>query len=773
MGHKNGCGYGEVALQGREGGSSKVGAQAGFFSSAWFHRLSLRRKTELVGLAQMLLLMVLLGASLHYLVQRAFDQDERLDLAGAVSRVDQSLQQTAITMERSIHDYAVWDDAYNFVAHPDPRFMDTNLNLDVLSNLRLSDALVLDRNLRLVAGTSLAPGAESVQNVSPAVVAAAYPFAEGLLKGEKISAAGLTLVGNDLHFIAACRILPTPPNRPFNGIFIHVRRVDAELLGDCARMTGQPLQLSYNPATLGRFSIPGPAYVDLEQTPDFLHVAIPIRDAQGRIIAALETPYPREAQELAQRFIVLVYGALLVVLVASALLLPLAIRAFVLGRLERLHAFVARVGESKSLSERLPVRDGDELDALAQGFNRALDALRASQALQLEAEKEQLRVQEQLYQNQKFEAVATMAGGIAHDFNNNLSCIMGSLELLEDELDAKHTGRKHIDRMRKAGSNSCTLVRQMLNLTRTGHVHMASVRLGDTVSEVLKLVRAGLPKAIEIQFENLTADDQIMVDATHLQQVIMNFATNAAHAMAGKPSGLIRVVIDSTTLPDASNHPETAALPPGSYLRIAFSDNGEGIPPDIISKVFDPFFTTKPVGSGTGLGLAAAQAFVSQHGGVLGVKSRPGEGATFTIHLPKGSTPVHEPRLEAIQGLKVLLVDDDPHGRETLAEGLRRASHSVTETPGASSALRLFEENPDSFDVVVTDQIMPGMTGMDLAEQIACLAPGVPVVLMSGYAGQIDPKLLKERGIVKLLAKPVALVDLDRTIRESRLPRNP
>ena len=760
-------------MLGREGGSRRNGAQAGFLSSAWFQRLSLRRKIELVGLAQMLLLMTLLGASLHFLVQRAFNQDEQQDLVQAVERINQSIGQVANTMERSIHDYAVWDDAYNFVRRPDAKFVETNLNLDVLSNLRLSDALILDRNLRLVAGRTLEPGAGQVQDVPPAVVAAITAFAARFLKGETISGAGLALVGGELRFIAACRILPTKSTGPFDGIFLHVRRMDAAVLDDCSRMTGQKLSVSYDPLVLGRFTSSRPGFAILGQTADNLHVAIPIKDSQGRILAAVETPFSREVQDLAQHFIVLVYGALFIVLVVSAFLLPVAIRAFVLNRLERIHAFVAQVGASRSLSERLPVRDGDELDALALGFNQTLDALQTSQALRIEAEKEQLRVQEQLYQNQKFEAIATMAGGIAHDFNNNLSCIMGSLELLEDELGTGSTGQKHIDRMRKAGSNSCTLVRQMLNLTRTGHVHMASVRLGDTVAEVLKLVRAGLPKSIEIQFENLAADDQIMVDTTHLQQVIMNFATNAAHALAGQPAGLIRVVIDSTTLPDVSRFPETTALPPGSYLRIAFSDNGHGIPADILSKVFDPFFTTKPVGSGTGLGLAAAQAFVSQHGGSLGVTSWVGEGATFTIHLPRGSAPVHEPSLGTIEGLKILLVDDDPHGRETLAEGLRRASHSVTEVPGASSALRLFEENPGSFDVVVTDQIMPGMTGMDLAEQITCLAPGVPVVLISGYTGQVEPRLLKERGIVKLLSKPVPLAELDKAVREARLASNP
>jgi CheY-like chemotaxis protein len=318
---------------------------------------------------------------------------------------------------------------------------------------------------------------------------------------------------------------------------------------------------------------------------------------------------------------------------------------------------------------------------------------------------------------------------------------------------------------------STTLVRQMLNLTRTGHAHLAFVRLGETVSEALKLVRAGLPKTIEIQVENLALDDQVMVDTIHLQQVVMNLATNAAHAMSGKPGGCIRVTIRETPLPCADDYPETLSLAPGTYLRLSFSDNGHGIPAELLGKVFDPFFTTKPIGSGTGLGLPVAQAFASRHGGAIGVKSAPGEGATFTLHLPKKCAPKYEPRLAGIQGLRLLLVDDDAHGREAMAEGLRRASHSVTEAMGGSSALRLFEEDPEGFDAVITDQIMPGMTGLDLAEQVHCLAPRVPVFLISGYQGTLAPGALEAKGILRVFPKPVTLAELDRAIREAQLER--
>ena len=736
-----------------------------------FGGLSLRRKVALLGLVQLAALMLCLGTGLYWLIRQGVRGVEDREVQSTVTRINRLFEQTAADTERSVHDYAIWDDSYAFVAHPTPKFVEDNLSQDVLSNLHLSDDFILDRDLRVVAGKSLPPGAEAIQELDPRVAEAVRPLASALLQGPAISAASLVQVGGELRLAAACRVLPTRPTRPFNGIFVHVKRVDAPLLQSFSHLVEGELSLSQDPALIASFSLPDTPFRILERTPQSLRIALPVRDSQGRVLAVLESPFPRTLRLLAHRFMLMVYASLFAILAAMALLLPMLLRRIVLDRLEGIHAFVAALGGMTGTAPRLPERAGDELDALASGINRGLDSLESAQQLQLEAEREQRRIEEQLFQNQKFEAIATMAGGIAHDFNNGLSCILGSLDLLQDDLGEGHPGQRHIERMRKAGVLSTTLVRQMLNLTRTGHAHLAFVRLGETVSEALKLVRAGLPRSIEIQFENLALDDQVMVDTIHLQQVVMNLATNAAHAMSGKPEGCIRVAIRETPLPCADDYPETLSLAPGTYLRLSFSDNGHGIPAELLGKVFDPFFTTKPIGSGTGLGLPVAQAFASRHGGAIGVKSAPEEGATFTLHLPKKCAPKYEPRLAGIQGLRLLLVDDDAHGREAMAEGLRRASHSVTEAMGGSSALRLFEEDPEGFDAVITDQIMPGMTGLDLAEQVHCLAPHVPVFLISGYQGTLAPGALEAKGILRVFPKPVTIAELDRAIREAQLER--
>ncbi len=362
-----------------------------------------------------------------------------------------------------------------------------------------------------------------------------------------------------------------------------------------------------------------------------------------------------------------------------------------------------------------------------------------------------------------------MAGGIAHDFNNSLSAIMGSLELMREEIPPDHSANKHLERMKKAGSSACALAKQMLNLSRTSPVQKVPIHLGDTVSDVLRLVHAGLPKAIKINFLNTALNDIVMADATQLQQVVMNLATNASHAMANQPMGCIDVTLCEAILPSPENRPETITLTPGEYIRLDFSDNGHGIPKEIINKVFDPFFTTKPVGSGTGLGMAVAQGFVARHEGSLGIQSEVGKGATFIIHLPRYYAPSETSHLADFNNLKILLVDDDTNDRETMAAGLCRAGHIVTEASNGSYALNLLEENPGAFDAVVTDQIMPGMTGMDLGEKLRLCAPEVPVFLISGYTGPIAQSSLKEKGIVKLFMKPIAIHELDHAIRESKL----
>jgi len=743
----------------------------GTFAWRWFNGLSLRGKTLLVGVGRLVALMLILGFGIQYLALEGFGKVEQQYLQDNVDRVNQVFTQSARNLERYVHDYAVWDDSYQFIVHPLPKFVEDNFSQEVLANLRISHALILDRNLKLVAGRSLVSDAVTSSDIDPALVRLLAPMASGLFKSGKISTAGLLEVDGEIYIVAACQVYPTQLPRPSLGAFFHLKHVDKVLVQEYSGILRVPLEVTpiLSPAP-SQGKDPEPAFMVLDQTSDLLRVGIPLKDPDNRTIGIVEASLPRGIQRQARQFILLVHLALGVVLVATTLLWPLTMRWLVLGRLEQIHAFLAMLGRKRTLAERLPAREGDELDALAIGINQTLDALESAQQHRDESERGLQRLQEQLIKIQKVEALATMAGGVAHDFNNSLSAIMGSLELMQEELPPEHPSQKHIVRMKKAGSSACALAKQMLNLSRTGSVQKAPIHLGDAVSDVLRLVRAGLPKSIEIRFLNEAFDDVVLAEATQLQQVIMNLATNASHAMANQPLGCIEVSIHESRLPDATDHPETLMLPPGEYLRLDFSDNGHGIPAEIVGKVFDPFFTTKPPGSGTGLGLAVAQGFVARHEGSLGLQSVVGQGTTFTIHLPKHRGVQQGARAGKGQALRILLVDDDTHGRETLADGFRRLGHTVTETSNGMSGLRLVEEDPRAFDAVVTDQIMPGMTGLDLGERLLRSAPGLPVFLISGYTGPVEAKSLREKGIASLFMKPVVLAELERAIQEAHPP---
>jgi signal transduction histidine kinase/ActR/RegA family two-component response regulator len=742
------------------------------FAWKWFNRLSLRGKTLVIG-AGFILLVLALGAGIHQMGRQGFNRVEAQYLRDHVVRVNQVLSHSASAMERYVHDYAVWDDSFNFITKPNEKYLEDNFSLDTLANLQVTHALVFDRNLRLVAGRSLEPGQDGTRPVDPRVVEQVAPVVARLYQSGKTSLSGFLQRTDHIYLVAAGQIYPTGKTQPPNGAFVHLRRLDHALIQEWSSVLRVEMALKTDADTralvMASVASSETGFAILEGTSERLCVGIPIHDLRQQTIAVMETYLPRDIQQQARRFINLVWIMLCAALLAIGILWPLTMRWFVLKRLEQIQAFVAKLGRTRTLTDRLPVREGDELDALAIGVNQTLDALETEQRLRGETEKGMQRLQEQLIQVQKMEALATMAGGIAHDFNNSLSAIMGSIELMKDELPEDHASQKHLARMQKAGSGACALAKQMLNLSRTTPMQKSLIHLGDTISEVLRLVRAGLPKSIEIQFLNSALDDVVLADAMQLQQVIMNLATNASHAMANQPSGLIEVSLREVILPASDNRQETLTLQAGSYIRLDFSDSGHGIPKELLSRVFDPFFTTKPTGSGTGLGLAVAHGFAARHGGSLGIESELGRGTTFILHLPKHRLP-EGTLAHGSGGLKILLVDDDTHGRETLAAGLRRNGHDVTEAANGDQALKRITLDAGAFDVVVTDQIMPGMTGMDLCRELRGSAPQLPVVLISGYTGPMDASLLAEKGIVDFLIKPVSFLDLEKALRKVRRP---
>ena len=373
------------------------------------------------------------------------------------------------------------------------------------------------------------------------------------------------------------------------------------------------------------------------------------------------------------------------------------------------------------------------------------------------AEAEQARLQSRLRQAEKMEAVGRLAGGIAHDFNNILGGILGYSEMVFEEA-AEGTPMKRYARNLLTGANRASeLVDQILTYSRSQRAKRVPVAIDRIVNETLELVRGSLPAGITLDLALPAAPLVVIGDPTQLHQIVMNLCTNAIHAMSG--SGTLRVTLEAA---DAAVERVLAngVLAPGRYVRLTVTDTGSGMDAATAARIFEPFFTTKEVGRGTGLGLSLVYGIVTDSGGAIHVASELGRGSTFEIYLPRvearasiaeaASGPV--PRGN---GERVLLVDDEEPLIVMTAEVLAQLGYEAAPFTDGRAALAAFEKDPEAFQVVVTDEVMPALTGTDLARHVRRLRPDLPVVLVSGYSGPILTQQALGAGVSELLKKPV------------------
>jgi PAS domain S-box-containing protein len=379
------------------------------------------------------------------------------------------------------------------------------------------------------------------------------------------------------------------------------------------------------------------------------------------------------------------------------------------------------------------------------------------------------RVESQLVQKQKLEAVGTLAGGIAHDFNNILQSIVINADLMLVAPDADEEERKdRVDNILKAARRARDLVKQILTFSRHGELELKPLQINAVLKESIKMLRSFLPTTIEIKQDISSGGDLVLADPVRIYQVIMNFATNAAYAMKEK-GGVLTFQLDRENI-NAAKMTEYPGLKPGLYIKLSVSDTGHGIAPSIISKIFDPFFTTKSRGEGSGLGLAVAYGIARDLGGTITVESKLNVGSTFSFLLPRiESTVVEKP--EQVQPLavgkeRILLVDDDKDLVHGNSEALRRLGYEVTAKYGSLEALESFKTEPEYFDLVITDQTMPKMTGSQMAKELIKIKPDVPIILCTGFSHSVSEEEAKEIGIKKFLMKPVLLKEMAKAVRD-------
>ena len=378
------------------------------------------------------------------------------------------------------------------------------------------------------------------------------------------------------------------------------------------------------------------------------------------------------------------------------------------------------------------------------------------------------KYERQLQQVLKIQAIGTLAGGIAHDFNNILFPIVGYTELTMDEVADDSVAHNNLEEVLKAAHRAKDLVQQILTFSRQSGQERKPVKVHSIIKEALKLLRASIPASIEI-INKIDEDcHPVMGDATQIHQVIMNLGTNAYQAMQDK-GGTLEVDLSEVDV-GYEETIEKIGMQPGRHLQLLVRDEGCGMDAAVMDRIFEPYYTTKEQGKGTGLGLSVIHGIVKNHRGDISVTSLPGKGTTFKVYLPitenTDSVNEFEPSNGAAKGNeRILLIDDEEQIVSMEQQMLENLGYEVTARTDSTEALKEFSEQPQNFDLVITDMTMPHMTGDELAQKLLDIKPDIPVILCTGFNEDITEEKALSMGIQKFVMKPVIKNDLATTIR--------
>jgi PAS domain S-box-containing protein len=390
-----------------------------------------------------------------------------------------------------------------------------------------------------------------------------------------------------------------------------------------------------------------------------------------------------------------------------------------------------------------------------------------SQVMYAEEEKQKLELR--LKQAQKMEAIGTLAGGIAHDFNNILTAIFGYAEMIKDDAPPGSQLADDIGKILTSAQRAKELVSQILAFSRQSESERVPLKIQSLVKEALKMLRSSIPTMISI-VEKIDAESgTVLADPVQIHQIVVNLCTNAYHAME-ETGGTLFVSVENVDISD-DRQSQILHLQPGKYVKLTVTDDGKGIGPDVIDKIFDPYFTTKEVGKGTGMGLAIVHGIITDYGGEVVVESRLGSGTTFQVYLPvtEKDALAEGKKMETVPSGKkerILFVDDEEILAQMARTMLERLHYQVTVRGSSLEALATFENTPDAFDLVITDQTMPGMTGIDMSRRMLQIRPDIPIILCTGYSNLVNEEVARKQGIREFALKPLTKANVAELIRK-------
>ncbi len=382
-------------------------------------------------------------------------------------------------------------------------------------------------------------------------------------------------------------------------------------------------------------------------------------------------------------------------------------------------------------------------------------------------EKEQARLEAQLYQAQKMETIGTLAGGIAHDFNNILTPILGYAEMALDETITNSRIKGDLEQIYKAANRAKDLVQQILTFSKQHDQDIKPIEFHTILNEVLSLLRASFPSTIKIRQKDTLAKGVILADPTQIHQVIMNICINAFQSME-ESGGVLEIGLEKIHLDHDNAIPDTT-LTKGNYLKLTIRDTGMGMDKKTRERIFEPFFTKRKIGEGTGLGLSVVHGIVTGCNGSLTVESAPRRGTIFTVYFPEYEKKISKsksPNGKLTKGKEhILFVDDDKEITTMANQMLTRLGYIVTTLTNSVKAYDIFEKQPEKYDLVITDQVMPNLLGSQLATKIRKIKPGIKIIIITGYSDSINAEKIKELGFNGFIIKPLILRDLCITIR--------
>ena len=381
------------------------------------------------------------------------------------------------------------------------------------------------------------------------------------------------------------------------------------------------------------------------------------------------------------------------------------------------------------------------------------------------------KMETELRQAQKMEAIGTLAGGIAHDFNNILSAIIGYTELSQMEMQHEPRVSSFLAGIHQAAIRARDLIQQILTFSRKQDNSRLPLQIAPLLNEALRLIRSSIPTTINIETDIGARQAMVLADPTQIHRVFVNLCTNGYQAI-GDNTGTLKISLQEITV-DKQNPVAGADLTDGEYIRIRVSDSGRGMDKETMQRIFEPYFTTKEAGKGTGLGLALVDSIIREHDGEITVDSSLDRGTIFSLYLPiitKKPEDTVEPQLQsppaAVRGHYIVCVDDEPYLLSILEEFLREEQFRITTFTTGTEALEYIHSTDEPVDLVITDMTMPNMTGLELGRRILAEKPQLPVLLCTGYSRSINREKALAEGFSRYIEKPVILADLVSAIRE-------